>query len=191
MPGLAEEVGHRGTWSKLWALSPVPWSLVGTSLSLLTYRPSLPLAQPLPHKTLPVWLSSSIVPKEAWQKYHKKLEFSFSFSTSNIWNHISWLNSRKLKVSCDTRLVKCWKKTHSRVLLQDVSKPTCRRQGQNVTSEKCFFHSLVVCRSSLPYSYIVLLSSGSVRLAPQKPCHWLPHSNWFARSSKIYLWMCV
>lgn len=62
---------------------------------------------------------------------------------------MGWLNFRKLQVSYDTCSVKCWEKTYSRVLLKDMSKPTCGRQGQNVTSEECLFHSHVVCNTGL------------------------------------------
>lgn len=70
-------------------------------------------------------------------------------STSDIWNCRGWLNSRKLQVSCDTCSAKCWKKAYCSVLMKDVSKPTRGRQGQNVTSEECPSHSLVVCNSGL------------------------------------------
>ena len=52
--------------------------------------------------------------------------------------------------------MKCWKKTYSRVLLKDVSKPTCGRQGQNVTSKECLFHSLSVCNTGLLCLYPTL-----------------------------------
>lgn len=158
---------------------------MGPSLSLLTHGSSSPLAQPPPHLTLPDWLSSSIIPKEAWQKYNK-LEFFFHLAFQIF--EIVWDDSIPGNFRYPVTFVQ-WsveKKTYSTVLQKDVSKATCGRQGHNVTSEEClsFPCGLQHC-SPLPHQYIVLLSPASVCLAPEKPCPPLPPSNRLAPSSEL------
>lgn len=113
---------------------------------------------------------------------------------SDIWNCRGWLNSRKLQVSCDTCSAKVLKKkkAYCSVLMKDVSKPTCGRQGHNVTSEECPSHSLVVCSSGLlcptPTCFLepCLCVLGSRKAPPL-----ISHSNRLIPSSKFYLWMRV
>lgn len=96
-------------------------------------------------------------------------------------------------MSCDTPLVKCWKKTYSGIFTERCEQANLWEARTRCNFRRVFFSFPCGLQHwpSLLHSCIVSLSPASVCLAPKMPCHWLPHSNWLTYSSKFYLWMCL